>query len=188
MRIRTLTLSPHPSCKPGPVTTLTASGSLDRSGRLALDYELRGDLRSIRLAPPSAHPQRREELWRHTCFEAFVQRGDAAGYLEFNFSPAGDWAGYEFADYRIGRRNFESPAISSAVAATNPARLLLRARVDLGALRAPGTPTADLARWRLNITAVIESLDGSSSYWAAHHSPASPDFHDRAAFRVAFTD
>ena len=32
-----------------------------------------------------------DELWRHTCSEAFLAAGDGAAYHELNFSPSGRW-------------------------------------------------------------------------------------------------
>ena len=44
------------------------------------------------------------ELWKHTCFEAFIARGPArkGPYSELNFSPAGLWQGFTFEGYREG--------------------------------------------------------------------------------------
>ena len=45
------------------------------------------------LMPPTTEAARSEELWRHTCFEAFVRASSAAEYYEFNFSPSTPWSG-----------------------------------------------------------------------------------------------
>ena len=41
----------------------------------------------------------------------FVSRGGQKSYREYNFSPSGDWAAYEFAGYREGmaRRDVDAP-------------------------------------------------------------------------------
>ena len=72
-------------------------------------------------------PQRRDELWRTTCAEIFVALDDASDgkphtggpYLEFNFSPTGDWAAYRFDSTRTGMhrhvwRGNEAPRVSLA--------------------------------------------------------------------------
>jgi len=44
----------------------------------------------------TCRPQRRlrvpDELWQHTCFEAFIGTSSGAGYYEFNFAPSTQWA------------------------------------------------------------------------------------------------
>src|SRR5215831_18468784 len=94
-------LSPHPASPRGPVRELGVSVGRD-GGLLVLTYSLTGDLDAV-LLPPPAPPERTDELWRHTCFEAFLARA-GAGYLEFNLSPSGQWAAYEFERYRVGMR------------------------------------------------------------------------------------
>ena len=43
-----------------------------------------------------------DDLWQHTCFELFIGAKNDAEYYEFNFSPSGEWAAYEFRNYRDG--------------------------------------------------------------------------------------
>ena len=43
-------------------------------------------------------------LWEDTCFEFFLADDSELGYVEFNFSPAGDWQVFRFSDYRKGRQ------------------------------------------------------------------------------------
>ena len=74
-----------------------------RPGHLVLRYVVAGRAKDLRLPPVSA-PVRADELWRHTCFEAFVQASPGASYYEFNFAPSTQWAAYEFDAYRSGMR------------------------------------------------------------------------------------
>src|SRR3546814_4933002 len=39
-------------------------------------------------------------LWESTCFEAFLTEEGEPAYTEFNYSPDGRWACYQFDDYR----------------------------------------------------------------------------------------
>jgi hypothetical protein len=188
MLIAELALLPHPATGAGPVRALTVSAALSDQGQLQLDYQLHGELDLVRCPQPADRPQRRDELWRHTCLELFVQPTAAARYLEFNFSPSGDWAAFEFQAYRSGRRDFAAPGTAVALAARSADRLLLRAQADLAALCASAATRADPALWRLNFSAVIEAVDGSLSHWALHHAQPEPDFHHRGGFRAALTD
>ena len=95
-------LSPHPATTPGPVRELQAS--VRREGdTLLLQYRLEGDLDSI-LLPQQTMPRRADNLWKHSCFEAFLGGPGLSPYREYNFSPSGGWAIYDFDGYRSGMR------------------------------------------------------------------------------------
>src|SRR5262249_58742706 len=73
----------------------------DPGGMLALAFGLEGDLSRLRI-PSVAEHRRGHDLWRHTCFEAFVARDGDTAYHEFNLSPSREWAAYAFRSYRDG--------------------------------------------------------------------------------------
>ncbi|NMF90687.1 hypothetical protein GPA26_19635, partial [Aromatoleum petrolei] len=56
-------------------------------------------------------------------------------------------------------------------------RLVLDVTLDAAALP-QGSPL------ELGLTAVVETLDGTLSYWALRHPSARPDFHLRDAFTL----
>ena len=116
--------------------------------------------------PPPARPGAADELWKHTCFEVFIGIKGEPAYREFNFSPSGQWAVY---DFRAERERNDKEA-------------WLQACLPAGALptAAPGT------EFELNLTAVIERADGELEYWAVQHSPGEPDFHARDSFVLMF--
>ena len=99
-----LDLIPHPSSlSPCPETL---SVEVERRGdRLWLRFVAEGDPDRI-VWPSQAEPGRADDLWRHTCFEAFVG-GEGGGYWEFNLSPSGQWASYRFDAYREGMRSWD---------------------------------------------------------------------------------
>jgi hypothetical protein len=173
IELRDLPLLPHPSCGAGPVRALRVTARVHAAGLLSVAYELHADLPQLCLAPATATGQRRDGLWQHTCFELFAHRSAQPGYLEFNFSPSGDWAAYEFDAYRQGQRALAQQRIGVAVQLMASDRLQLRAHAELG---------ADLG-WELRPAAVIEARDGSLSYWASEHGGVRPDFH-RAPARI----
>jgi hypothetical protein len=145
------------------------------TGVLALRYLVSGDMAGVVLPPPAA-PVRTDELWRHTCFEAFVGAPDQAAYEEINLAPSGQWAAYRFDGYRQGMASlepFEPPGVSVMRTAGG---LELGATLNLDALA--GSP------WRLGLSAVIEEAGGQISYWAAAHPAGRPDFHHRDGFAV----
>jgi hypothetical protein len=89
-------LEPFPGDGPGPGVKIT--GSITRAGdRLAVRYELRGNLAEVVIPAAAKGPARRHGLWKGTCFELFLGARGEARYWEFNFSPSGDWNVYGFA-------------------------------------------------------------------------------------------
>ncbi len=178
-------LGAHAQGGPGPVRTLTASGTLHRSGLLQLDYRLSAALEQLRFVPSTCRAQRRDELWRHTCFELFAARAGESAYCEFNFTPSGDWAAYAFAGYRASRHDALQQRVEVTARAGSDGRMQLCARLDLGAALGLDADALEHARWQLNCAAIIEHNDGTLSYWAVHHPRAQPDFHDRDGFRIA---
>lgn len=165
-------LMAHPAT-PGPDIALTVDVS--RTAELRFAYALHGDLDAIVL-PPLVTPAFADELWRHTCFEAFIGSDRNPAYYEYNFSPSGRWAVYGFADYRRARA-VDPAALAPTVDWQHRDRLLtLGATVPLARL-------ADLAdvSLRVGVSAVIEARDGTLSYLALHHPAGRPDFHHAAA-------
>lgn len=143
---------------------------------LSLRYRLLGQIEALRL-PQGRNGQRRDELWRHTCAELFVALPQQRGYFEFNFSPAGEWAAYQFDDYRQGMRAAVMP--TPAIACESNANTLA-ITVDV-TLPAALPPTAQL---QAGVTMVIEQLTGECSYWALLHGAEHADFHRRDSFSL----
>jgi len=149
---------------------------------LVLQYVLRADMARVRV-PKAARPGRADELWKHTCFEAFISAAGLAGYYELNFSPSGQWALYSFDGYRAGM---------SPVDLTSPLRLTTRCLDDRLELEAQvSLLDLGLARRRramkLALTAVVEDDSGTLSYWALKHAPGKPDFHHSDGFVLELT-
>src|SRR6185295_19955792 len=69
--------------------------------RLLLSYVVAGKMSDV-VIPPVAKATRSDNLWQHTCFEAFVRGASGREYYEFNFSPSTQWAAYRFIGYRSG--------------------------------------------------------------------------------------
>jgi hypothetical protein len=157
--------------------------------RIDAEHEARGEVlrRRFRLEgaiprlalPAPAGTRRRDGLWQHSCFEAFLQPDGSDHYYEFNFSPSGEWAAYRFAGRREGRSLPDLPAPAIAFAAQADG-CRLTADVPLAAL-------PELARAHslaVGLTAVIEQADGAVSHWALAHGGEAPDFHDASTFTL----
>jgi len=168
----------HPIADAPAVSRIEAEAVRD-GARLSLRYALVGSPADLAI-PALASPARADELWRHTCFEAFVRAAASDAYLELNFAPSTAWAAYRFTGYRDGMTAAEiaPPRIEVETAAD---RLTLAATVDLSVL----PDLAAAARWRIALTAVIEDTSGAHTYWSLAHAPGGrPDFHHSAGFEV----
>ncbi len=151
-----------------------------RDRTLTLAYLLTGETSGLRL-PPIGASARADELWRHTCFEAFIQVPDGGGYYEFNVSPATQWAAYRFSGYRSGMSPADVTAAPRIEVRVDQNRMSLAASLDL-------EPLVDLAAdkpWRLGLSAVIEEADGYLSYWALAHPRGKADFHHAEGFALS---
>ena len=94
-------------------------------------------------------------------------------YREFNFSPSGQWAAYDFHGYRTGMSEYE-PAAAPRIE-TDQGLSVSTLTVFL-----PESEFADVQFAAL--CAVIEEQGGQKSYWAARHAGEKPDFHNPACF------
>jgi len=140
---------------------------------LILTYALTCDRRRMEV-PADAARGRRDELWRRTCFEAFLNVPGRPDYYEFNFAPSTEWAAYVFDGYRTGMRD----------AAVDPPLIQPNLFGDEGEVRVAFTlpqPLRD-APLRLGLAAVILAVDGTRSYWALAHPPGKADFHHPDGF------
>ena len=163
-------LEPHPDTGRSAVSAISVDVSRQQAGALSLRYELSGAIANL-LIPAPATPERADELWKHACFEAFLQRPGESAYREFNFSPSTQWAAYAFDGHREGMRVFAIPAPQITLAVSENS-LVIEALIEA---------LGDDA-WRLALSAVIEETDGRKSYWALKHPPGRPDFHHPDCF------
>lgn len=161
----------HPDTPSRAVDRIDVAVARPEPGLLALRYTVAGRIAEVSFAPPS-EPIRTDELWRTTCFEAFVQTDPGGAYYEFNLATSSKWAAFHFTGYREGM----------ALAEVSPPAIILGANathIDVDALI---YLPASAAPWRLALTAIIEETNGEKSYWALKHPPGKPDFHHAAGF------
>ena len=102
--------------------------------------------------------------------------GEGPAYREFNFSPSGEWAVYDFRSYRNGGV-LENERAPGTVVHSNTDRLELGAEIGRGLLP-HGRPL------KLGLSAIVEDAAGTLSYWALRHPPGKPDFHHTDAFAL----
>ncbi len=158
----------HPDSAPGAVIAIQVEVTRPGPRLLALRYLVTGATAAI-LLPRTRPSVRTDNLWQHTCFEAFL--ANPPGYLELNFSPSTEWAAWRFDSHRSGMREARimPPRIETLIGFD---RFELRVELAMPVLGPMG------------LSAVIEQKDGNISHWALAHPPGQPDFHHDACFAL----
>jgi len=167
-----VSLKPHPDTPSRAIVAVEAEVHAPSAGQVRIRFEAHGRLEDL-LIPAATAPERTDELWKQTCFEAFAREAGAPGYDEFNFAPSTQWAVYRFDGYRSGMAKPEgmAPRVEGGVEGD---AYVLHAAFDL-----PGQ-----GPWHIGLSGVIEEADGTTSYWALAHAPGKPDFHHDDAFAL----
>jgi hypothetical protein len=173
---QTLRLHPNSSCFA--VTQIEVEVARPHARSLVFAYLMAGRISDLAM-PPTAAATRADELWRHTCFEAFVAVPPSAAYYEFNFAPSTQWAAYRFSGYRSGMRVATEIDAPEILVESSSKRYVLQASLELD--RALLSQASTL---RLGLSAVIEETSGHRSYWALAHPPGNADFHHSDCFAL----
>lgn len=146
---------------------------------------------------PRVALSRKDRLWEHTCFEAFISAPALKRYYELNMSPAKEWAVYHFNDYREGMTpeyrltDVEakvSLAIEKGALLNKTATLRYEFGFDVASLQTLRIGLGSIQNLQLGLTAVIEMRDHSKTYWALKHTGDRADFHQRASFILQMHD
>lgn len=167
-----LTLTPHPTTPPA-IPGLKVWATVDHVASLGAMATTNiwfgiGAPTERFVIPPLSEPWRADELWRTTCFEAFLKADREDSYREWNFAPTGNWAAYDFTGYREGQSRAE---------VGSPPYVRMEDNFTWWTVGATIATEADKA-WNLGLSAVLEEKDGARSYWAlAHPNRDKPDFH-----------
>jgi hypothetical protein len=169
-------LVPHPSAPPSASetkvwATVDYAGSLGATASTNIWFGVSAPAERFVIAS-SAEPQRADDLWQTTCFEAFLRAADETSYREWNFAPSSRWAAYDFTAHRDGRTDAD----------VTPPYIRIEDNLTWWALGATIAVPAGI-EWQLGLSAILEEKDGAKSYWAlAHPEGDKPDFHDPVCF------
>ncbi|HKY55592.1 MAG TPA: DOMON-like domain-containing protein [Anaerolineales bacterium] len=148
---------------------------------LSVHYSVTGKIGQIFFPSPIAHPARKNDLWRTTCFEFFLAVKDSSQYWEFNLSPSGDWNVYVMDGYRqVNMREETRTQRLQFKVQKDVDCFLLEADIDLN----PIFPK-DISI-EAGIASVIQADHGRESYWALIHPHPIADFHLRHSFILEF--
>ena len=168
------TLRLHPDSLCAAAAHIEADIARPRPDSLILSYVVSGRISDL-LMPPVVAPARADELWQHTCFEAFLRASAGPGYYEFNFSPSTQWAAYRFDSYRSGMRLASEIGAPRIEVRSSAETYTLQAALELDGLSSP---------LHLGLSVVLEETNGRKSYWALMHPPGKADFHHADCFAL----
>jgi hypothetical protein len=176
------TLKLHPDSLRSAVTYIEVEVMRPCAGSLLLSYLVTGRISDLRI-PPAVTAARTDEIWRHTCFEAFVRTSLGPAYYEFNFAPSTEWAAYRFDHYRSGMRVATEISAPLIDVQSSWACYRMQASLEMDQMSILRVDRA----WRIGLAAVIEETSGHKSYWALAHPPGKADFHHSDSFALEFS-
>ena len=165
-------LVPHPDNPAAQVSAIEARVIGFDSAWLRLRWRIEGA--QVLIVPPFSGKGRADELWRTTCFEAFLKPEGGQSYVELNLSPSERWNAYDFTGYRAGMAERPMPREPECTMRHGSTFAIFDTAIPVS-----GLPTGNCA---LGIAAVIEEQGGAISYWALAHGEGPPDFHAPACF------
>ena len=181
--MHTTPLLRHPSTPDDVLSGITVEVDSLTADLLVLYYRIAGDIDRLQL-PAQAPSKFEDELWKHTCVEAFLAFADSDVYFEFNFSPSSQWAVYRFGSYRQNVTSLNPLPAPRVIVRRHGDELEADVDIHLGAI--PGLTASEIKgrQLRLAVSAVMQSEQGVISYWALAHPPGKPDFHHRDGFAL----
>ena len=150
-----------------------------KKNTLSVQYLLSGKMDNILLPEPVTHPGRKNDLWLTTCFEYFLSLPEQPQYWEFNLSPSGEWNIFCMDAYRrVGFRQEDRIRNLNLEISKHAGCVRMDAVVDLDPL------FESEMQIQAGITGVIQTREGSQSYWALTHPGPQADFHMRESFII----
>jgi hypothetical protein len=174
---KSFVLIPYPATI---VPEVEITGNVTRiENQIVLNYVVRGDIDRILLPAPSSAPNRKDDLWKATCFEFFIAIKSQPQYWEFNLSPSGDWNIYAMEAYRQVNMREEATftQLPFDFRKTND-EILLDISVNMHPILQPD------AILQIGVATIIQARDGNESYWALGHPGPHADFHLRESFSL----
>lgn len=142
---------------------------------LNLNFTITGTIKDISFDKFSNSPERKWNLWEHTCFEMFIASTETSDYFEFNFSPSGNWNVFHLDDLRLGIKEhphiritihpplIETNSYSQSIEIVDQNEILKHYK-------------------QIGITAITKEKE-VAKYWSILHPKKDiPDFHTRESF------
>lgn len=140
--------------------------------QLDLEKQILGLPESSTIWQPKQVP-REDELWKTTCFEAFLNPVGQSLYYEFNFSLKPAWNLYVFDAYRSPQppKVSEEFSLESLIWQQSHNRIKIQLENK-----------TNFSDFNVGLTAIIEDQDRAKHYFSLKHTEQKPDFHAADSF------
>lgn len=115
---------------------------------------------------------RKDELWKKTCFEVFLRNPETGSYYEFNFSTEKEWNLYRFDSYRKPQPPLRSDDFR-----------IQNLKWRNGEFQAQILNSMNLPEMEVALTAVLLARSGESLYMSLNHPDPKPNFHHHKSFQ-----
>lgn len=155
---------------------------------IELLYRIEGPIEELVLANGGTGPGAFAlGLWTKSCGEFFLGIEGESAYTEWNFAPDGEWARYDFSDYRQAE---PLPTLSSAIhrlamRSVSARQSEMKVELRLGAASSKlGWALQNGVALKAGVTMVLEHRDGTRSHWAQKHPVDRADFHASTNFSL----
>lgn len=132
-------------------------------------------------------PSRRNELWKHTCFEAFLKLPQTTHYFEINQNQSKDWNVYEFSEYRTGMQ--ESKHLMLMQLSTQKSEPQHKTKIISEYQWSQNFLSQNnFETLQVGLCAVIESVHQTIDYYGITHSNKDqPDFHHFNSYKYTLS-
>lgn len=125
---------------------------------------------------------RGHELWKHTCFEAFLKIPNTTHYFEINQNSLFQWNVYEFDNYRNNMKESQNLILKTMTLDTSKKAVLgIHSRFQWSDTFRKYN---NLKSLQVGLTSVLESVDHKTDYYAIAHTNIKPDFHHFDSFKL----
>lgn len=169
-----LQLSPHPAFPISFPITVSVDYQWKKQN-LRISFYAQGDTSQIKgLSNSKTLQSRKNELWKTTCFEAFLKPKTQEHYWEINLNSSGDWNFYFLEAYRKNLIEETQAHVSSFQATLTKGIFHLEIETYLPFLNHESI-------W-ISPCVILESQKGEKSYWSIHHPESQPNFHASGSF------
>jgi len=138
---------------------------------LHLTFKVSGDLENYKL-PKTKKAERKDELWRESCFELFLATEKEKVYYEFNFSPTLAWNVYRLEHYRTEPKAIDEVELVEFEVKRTKKTLLVEITLDVQRLQFNS----------YNLATIVLNKQDEREFWSLKAKVDTPDFHSRLEF------
>jgi len=138
---------------------------------LHLTFKLSGDIKHYKF-PKTKKQERKDELWKESCFELFLATEDEEAYYEFNFSPTLAWNSYRLEYYRAEPKKIDEVELIEFEVKQTKETLLVEITLDVQTLKFD----------TYNLATILLNKQEEREFWSLKAKGDTPDFHNPLEF------